>query len=377
RLPTLAANASASRARSSGASGPARTSEHYANSLDASWELDLFGGKRLAGEAADATWQAAQEDLRDVQVSLCAEVALAYVEVRAYQWRLSIAESNLVVQTDTHDLARWRQQAELVTQLDVDQARLGLEQTRAGIPALRSSLEQSKHRLATLLGLPPGALLTALGDRRAIPVASREIAVGVPADVLRRRPDVRRAERQLAAQAAQAGVAAVGRYPTFTLRGSIGLEALAAGGLYSLAARTLSGAASAGWTLFDGGRIAQGVAVQDARQDAAMGAYEAAILGALRDVEDALVAYVGEQERQRALADAEQAARSAAALARDRYATGLIDFQTVLSTQQALLSMEDSQASSRMAITSDLIRLYKALGGGWSPLPPEDANANP
>ena len=376
RLPTLDANASASRTRSSGKTGPGGTSRQYANSLDASWELDLFGGKRRAAEAAEATWQASQEDLHDVLVSLCAEVALAYVDVRAYQMRLCIADSNLVSQTDTYDITRWRLQSQLVTQLDVDQARLSLEQTRASLPALRTGLEQAKHRLATLLGLPPGALLTLLGERRAIPVTPREVAVGVPAEVLRQRPDVRRAERQLAAQTAKIGVAAAARYPKFTLSGSIGLEALAAGDLYTLAARTLSGAVAAGWTLFDGGRIGQTVAEQEALRDESSGAYEAAILAALQDVEDALVAYADEQDRQRALADAEQAARSAAALARDRYASGLVDFQTVLSTQQSLLSVQDSLASSEAQATSDLVRLYKALGGGWTPLPPVNPDLN-
>ena len=376
RLPTLDANASASRTRSSGKTGPGGTSRQYANSLDASWELDLFGGKRRTVEAADATWQASQEDLHDVQVSLCAEVALGYVDVRAYQMRLSIAESNLASQSETYDITRWRLQAQLVTQLDVDQARLSLEQTRASLPSLRTGLEQSKHRLATLLGLPPGALLTLLGERRAIPVTPREIAVGVPAEVLRQRPDVRRAERQLAAQTAKIGVAAANRYPKVTLTGSIGLESMAAGDLYTLAARTFSGAAAAGWTLFDGGRIDQTVTEQEALRDESLGAYEAAILAALQDVEDTLVAYGDEQDRRRALADAEQAARSAAALARDRYASGLIDFQTVLSTQQSLLSVQDSLAASEAQATSDLVRLYKALGGGWTPLPPVNSDLN-
>jgi NodT family efflux transporter outer membrane factor (OMF) lipoprotein len=388
RLPTLDANASATRTKSygntglgvasssGGNGGLANTSRQYANSLDASWELDLFGGKRRAAEAAEATWQASQEDLRDVQVSLFAEVALAYVDVRAYQMRLSIAESNLVSQTETYNLTRWRLQAQLVTQLDVDQARLSLEQTRATLPSLRTGLEQAKHRLATLLGLPPGTLLTLLGERRAIPEMPREIAVGVPTEVLRQRPDVRRAERQLAAQTAKIGVAAANRYPTFTLSGSIGLEALAAGDLYKLAARTLSGEAAAGWTLFDGGRIDQTVTEQEALRDESFGAYEAAILAALQDVEDALVAYADEQDRRHALADAEQAARSATALARDRYASGLIDFQTVLSTQQSLLSVQDSLASSEAQATSNLVRLYKALGGGWTPLPPVNSDLN-
>ena len=372
RLPSIGANGSASRSRGSEKAGGGGTSTMYANGFDASWEADIFGAKRRAIESAQATLEASQEDLRDVMVSLFSEVALNYVEYRSYGARLEITETNLAAQTETCDITRWRQQANLVTQLDVDQARLSLEQTRAGLPALQTGRDQAEHQLATLLGQAPGSLKALLDSRRlAVPVAASELAVGVPADVLRRRPDVRRTERKLAAQTAEIGVAEAARYPDLTLSGSIGLEALKAGELYTWGARTAAGAVKAGWTLFDGGQIPQKVAVQTALQEEALGAYEASVLTALREVEDALTAYANEQNRRSALREAVVAGQSAFGLARDKYESGLIDFQTVLSTQQSLLTVQDSLASSEAEVTSDLIRLSKALGGGWDPLAPE------
>jgi NodT family efflux transporter outer membrane factor (OMF) lipoprotein len=372
RLPTIDANGSASRSRGSEKAGGGGISTMYANGFDASWEADIFGAKRRAVESAQATLESSQEDLRDVMVSLFSEVALNYVEYRSYEARLEITETNLAAQTETYDITRWRQQANLVTQLDVDQARLSLEQTRAGLPALQTGRDQAEHQIATLLGLAPGSVKALLEGRRlTVPVAVSELAVGVPADVVRRRPDVRKAERELAAQTAEIGVAEAARYPDLTLSGSVGLEALKSGDLYTWGARTASGALKAGWTLFDGGQIRQKIAVQTALQEEKLGAYEASVLTALKEVENALTSYANEQNRRRALRDAVVAGQSAFGLARDKYASGLIDFQTVLSTQQSLLTVQDTLASSEAEVTSDLIRLYKALGGGWNPLAPE------
>lgn len=367
--PTVSVGATGNRSRSSGkmGAGAGATRSSYADSLDASWELDFFGGRRRAVESADASWQASREALRDTLVSLLAEVALDYVQYRSLQVRLGIVEANLAAQTETYDITRWRQQANLVTQLDVDQARMNLEQTRSELPALRASLDQSEHQLAVLLGVSPGSLKAQLdAGASSVPVAASELAVGVPADVLRQRPDVRNAERKLAAQTAQIGVAAAARYPDLSLSGSIGLEALSLGDLYTTGARTAQGLVKAGLALFDGGRIRQNIVIQTALQEEALAAYEAAVLGALKDVEDALVAYANERDRERALQEACAAAQSASKLARDNYASGLVDFLTVLNTQQSLLTVQSTLASCHAEVTSDLIRLYKALGGGWS-----------
>lgn len=373
-FPTVSANGSARRTRSSaetaGGAGnqtsPNLTGNHFANSFDASWELDVFGGKRRALEEATATLQASEEDLRDVLVSLFGEVALNYVEIRSYQTRLAIAEASLKAQTETYEITQWRREAGLTTQLDVDQARRSLETTRAAIPSLRTSLEQAKHQLAVLLGQPPGALNGLLAEVKPVPVTPAEVAVGVPADTLRQRPDVRRAERKLAAQTAQIGVAEAERYPKLTLAGSIGLEALEYGNLYTASARTAQGLVSAAWKLFDGGRIRQQVAVETAKQEEMLSAYEAAVLTALKDVENSLVAYANEQNRRQALAEAVKSGQSAFDLARQQYAAGIVDFQTVLDTQRSLLSVQEQLAISDAEVTSNLIRLYKALGGGWT-----------
>jgi NodT family efflux transporter outer membrane factor (OMF) lipoprotein len=367
-FPTVEASGSASRNRSSEMNGESTTSDLFKNGLDASWELDLFGKKRRALEAADATLQASQEDLSDVMVSLFAEVALSYIDVREYQLRLSLTESNIAARVETYDITRWRREAGLTTQLDVEQARLSLEQARADVPALKTSLEEAKHRLAVLLGQTPGALKEVLAEPRPIPVPPVEMAVGVPADVLRQRPDVRRAERKLAAQTAQIGVAKASRYPSFSLLGSIGLESLTWGDLYSSGARTAQGAVNAAWTLFDFGRIRRNIEVQTALQEEALSLYESTILTALEDVENALVAYANEQTRRKSLAEAAQAGQTGFELARDQYSSGLVDFQTVLDMQRSLLTVQDQLAASDGKVTADLIRLYKALGGGWTSL---------
>lgn len=368
RFPTLQASAGATRRSSSEETGSGRSSELYSAGFDARWELDIFGGKRRALEAATAGLEASEYDLRNVLVSLLAEVALNYIDTRAFQARLALAEANLRAQSETFDIARWRAEAGLATQRDVEQAKLNLEQTRAQLPALRSGAAQAANRIAVLLGQNPGTLDALLAAPRAIPAAPPALAVGVPADALRRRPDVQRAERRLAAQTAQIGVATAALYPNFSLSGSIGLEALSAGRLLNASAVATALGANLAWTVFDAGRIRQNIAVQTALQEEALSFYESAVLSALQDVENALVAYAAEQQRREALAAA--AARNAAELARHQYAAGLADFQVVLDTQRSLLSLEDQLAASRGNVTSNLVRLYKALGGGWTPLVP-------
>jgi NodT family efflux transporter outer membrane factor (OMF) lipoprotein len=296
--------------------------------------------------------------------------------VRSYQELLAITESNVLTRTETYDITRWRREAGLTTQLDEDQARQSLEQARAQVPALRTSLEQAKYRLDVLLGQPPGALKDLLAEPKPVPDTPAEVAVGMPADLLRRRPDVRTAERQLAAQTAQIGVAKAQLYPGFTLAGTLGLESLEYANLYSASARAAQGLAKAAWTIFDGGSIRQNIRLQTAKQEEALSFYESTVLTALKDVESALVAYANEQTRRDSLVAAVKAAQSAFELARFQYNSGLISFQTVLDTQQSLLSAQDQLAVSHAKVTSNLIGLYKALGGGWTSshaLPPAAA----
>jgi len=365
RFPTITASGSGSVSGSSEETGGSTEQERYNAGFDAAWELDLFGGVKRAIEAAKAEIEAGEEDLRDVLVSLLAEVALNYVDVRLFQTRLSIARMNLSAQEETYAITQWRFEAGLTSQLDVEQARSNLEQTRSQIPTLETGLEQALNRLAVLLGENPGSVHEELSEQAPVPVTSLEIAVGVPADALRRIPGVRSAERKLAAQTAQVGVSVAEQYPKFALVGSIGLEALSLNNLVSAATRTWRIGPNLSWTLFDAGRIRQNIEVQNALQEQALIAYEQAVLTALEDVENALVSYAKEQVRRQSLEVAAQAAQGAADLARNQYASGLVDFQVVLSAQRSLLSLQDQLSVSKGTITSNLIRLYKALGGGW------------
>ncbi len=362
--PRIGASAAANRNGSSSEAGLGLTNNLFSSGFDASWEADIFGGKRRATEAASAQVQASEADLADVQVSLTAEVGLNYLNLRAYETRLAVARSNLQIQMETRDIANWRHLAGLTTQLDVDQATTTLEQTRAQIPPLETLITQTKNQIAFLLGRTP-AQRPALTPT-AMPKTNAAIAIGIPAELLRRRPDIRRAERQLAAQTAQIGVATAAQYPNFSLSGSLGLAALAAGNLFTAGAQTFAFGSNAAWTAFDAGRIRQNIVVQNALQAQALGRYEALVLTAFLQVENALTAYAREQERQTALINAEQAAQSAEALARNQYAAGLVSFQTVLDTQRSLRALQDQKVTSAAAVSTDLVQLYKALGGGWA-----------
>lgn len=359
--PSLTASASGSHSESSDDSRDA-----YSAGFDASWELDVFGGVRRSVEAAEADLDRAEANLGDTQVSLAAEVALNYIELRALQIRLRIARANLASQSETLQLTEWRAQAGLVSEQDVEQARTNREQTRAQIPNLETSGAEAEHRLDLLLGMAPGTLHARLAPAGDLPAVPAGIAVGIPADVLRRRPDLRAAERQLAAETARLGVAEAARYPSFRLSGSIGIEALSFGDLVDDADSSSSLLGGITVPVFDAGRLRSQVQAQDAVREQALVAYELAVLTALQEVENALVALARNRERVEALTNATRSARNAAELARQRYGTGLVDFQSVLDTERSVLSVEDSLASTRADGVLSLIRLYKALGGGWS-----------
>jgi NodT family efflux transporter outer membrane factor (OMF) lipoprotein len=367
-FPSLDLGGSATVSRGSEEIGSGVRRELYRTGFDASWEVDVFGGVRRSIEAAQGDLEASVADYRDVLVSLIAEVALNYVEARTFQTQLQVAEENLKAQAETLQLVEWRFAAGLVSSLDVEQAKSNLENTRAQLPRLRSNIEAAKNRLAILLGIFPGMLEAQLASRMPIPEAPLEVAVGVPAEALRQRPDVRRAERQLAAQTARIGVATADLYPKFALPGSIGLEALSANHLFSSDSWAWSLIGRFAWTVFTGGAIRQNIEVQNALQEQTLKQYEATILIALEDVENALTAFAEEQERNDALMEATQSAQRAADLARDQYASGLIDFQTVLDAERTLLSAQDQVAQSKGQVSSNLISLYKALGGGWTPM---------
>ncbi len=362
--PVVGASASAQRSNSSGAS----TRNNYKLGFDASWEPDIFGAKRSAVNASDADVQASAASLGDVQVSIAAEVALAYMQLRGFQAREAIARSNLAAQEETLQLTRWRTQAGLGSSLDVEQALASTEQTRAQIPSLQTSIAQAQHSLALLTGRAPAALQERLNVVSAVPQAASDLALNIPAETLRQRPDVRAAEHRISAALARTAQADAARYPSFQLSGSVGLSALTLGALGALGGSgALVGAllSSVSVPIFDGGERKAQVRVQEAALDGARVGYQAAVLTALKDVEDALVAMRSDRERVERLRNAAQAADNAALLARQRYQSGIVDFQTVLDTQRTLLNTQDSLASTQADLSADHVRLYKALGGGW------------
>ncbi|MCD4763927.1 MAG: efflux transporter outer membrane subunit, partial [Desulfobacterales bacterium] len=369
-FPTLDAGGSATKSRSSENSGTGKEIKLYSAGFDAGWELDIFGGTRRAIEAAQADLEATQEDLHDVLVSLLAEVALNYVEVRTYQTRLAVTEANIKSQEETYELNRSRYHAGIIDDLAVQQSLYNLENIRSHIPTLQTGLAAAKNRLAVLLGKKPGEVHQELAEKKPIPMLPVTVAVGIPAETLRHRPDIRRAERNLAAQTARIGVATADLYPKFRLMGTIGLESISTGDFLESASRTWSIGPGISWNIFHGGAIRQNIKVRSALQEQALIQYESAVLKALEEVENVLVAYAKEQRRRESLAKATNAANRAVLLARDQYQAGLVDFNNVLIAQRSLLSFQNELAQSEGAVVSNLVRLYKALGGGWKYMEP-------
>lgn len=343
------------------------TQNLYNTTFDAIWEIDIFGGLRRGLEAAEADLEASVENLRDTQVSLIGEVVLNYVDLRTAQKRLGIAESNLVSFEENYNLAQWRKEAGLVTELDVKQALTELESARATLPSLRASAASSKNRLAVLLGVTPEKLPPGLEAAGPIPLAHRPVAVGIPADALRRRPDVRSAERNLAAQTARVGEATAERYPRFTLSGSFVLESMSSSALYQRESGVYSLIGSLAAPLFDSGRIRSNISVQDALLEQSLLAYRLAVLSAIEEVENALSSVANANQRRINLGQAAESAREYLELAQQQYSTGLVDFLAVLDAQRTVLELEDQVATSTGELATGEAELYKALGGGWAP----------
>ena len=363
-LPSVGSSAGGTRSRS----GNNDASNRYSVGVDASWEPDWWGRQGNAVQAGDANVQAAVAALEGAHVALAAEVALNYIELRSLQERLQIARDNLAIQRENQQITEWRLQAGLVTSLEAEQARQSTAQTAAQIPALQSSLAQSRHALAILTGQPPGALDTQLQTVQPLPVAPEQLAMALPADTLRQRPDVRVQEHKVVAAVANLSAQERANFPSLRLSGSLGLGALTVGALTNGASVAASIAAGLSAPLFDGGANRAQIRAQQAAVEQARIAYRSTVLTALQEVEDALAQLQGDKERLDQLLVAQEAARNASLLANQRYSSGLVDFQTVLDTQRTLLSSQDSVASTRAAISTDHVRLYKALGGGWQPL---------
>lgn len=336
----------------------------FQSGFDVQWEIDLFGGIRRNIEAAEDTVAAEKENRRAVLVSLLGEVARLYVDLRANQRQMEITRQNLRTQEDTLGLTRARYEAGLASALEVTQQEAQAENTRSQLPLFENAMRQDAHALAVLMAKPPGALLELTEGTANVPVSPAGITADLPAELLRRRPDLRRAERQLAAATAQVGVATAELYPKLNLSAFLGLQNNRITDLTALS-KSWNAASSLSLPIFNWGRIRANIDAREAQQERSLLEYQKTLLNALREVEDALVAYGREQERLAALRKAVDAAELAVKLADERYQKGLSDFLNVLETQRVLYSAQSNVVASQARVSTALIALYKSLGGGW------------
>jgi NodT family efflux transporter outer membrane factor (OMF) lipoprotein len=337
----------------------------YQAGFDSSWEIDVFGGKRRAKQAARAELSATEFGRRDVLVTLLGDVARNYVDLRGYQQQLAIANENITVQEKGLAITRDRFAKGLSSDLDVQQASTVLATTRAELPTLESSVQTSMHRLEVLLGQQPGMLQAELNESAPIPAQPPIVPVGLPSELLLRRPDVRQAERQLAAATANIGVAKADLFPKFYLTGAAGFESVSASDWFTAGSKFWSAGPTVQWRIFDAGRIRSNIKVQNARQEQALAAYEKTVLTAFEEVENGLVLYAKEQVRRHSLQDAVVSSQKSLDTANKLYASGLTDFLHVLDSERSLYQAQDALVQSDRTISANLISLYKSLGGGW------------
>ncbi len=339
--------------------------DFYQMGLDASWEIDLFGRLRWAEQALDADIGAAEEHRRAVFVTLLAEIARNYIELRGAQQRLRIAQRHIFAQQDSVEVTQARYHAGVTSALDAAEAEALLANIRAQVPPLQTAVKQAGHRLSVLAGAPPNALTQLLSQDQPIPQADLGSAIGLPSELLRRRPDIRHAERELEAATARIGVAIADLFPRLTLTGRLGTQGLDLTDLAKSAGLSWATGPALSWPVFDAGRIRANIKVQDARQDQALARYEQVILTSLEEVENALVAYTKEQVRQQWLAASVAANTEAVEIANERYLNGLENYLSVVLAQRALYDAQDAFAQSQTSLASQVVALYTALGGGW------------
>ncbi len=336
----------------------------FSAGFDSGWEIDVFGGLRRAVESTEAGVGASEETYRDVLLSLYAEVALNYIEYRTLQRRIELAVRNIDAQSQTVELTNNRLEAGLVPKIDVTQATTNLETSRALVPLLRTQLIAARNRLSTLTGGFPGSLDRTLNRSRPIPTPRRGYSAGLPADLLRGRPDVRAAERELAAQTALIGVAEADLYPRFTLFGDFNLQSVDASDFFDAGSRAWSFGPSFRWQIFSAGRIRNNVRIEESRTAQALAGYESAVLLAVEEVETSMASIAYEWQRTGFLGKAVTAAEETVGLVKSNYAEGLVDFQRVLDAERTKFNTEDEAAVSKGQIAKNYVALYKALGGG-------------
>ncbi len=345
--------------------GSAAKQDLFQSGFDAIWELDLFGGRRRGVEAANASIEAAIEAVRDVQISIAAEVALNYIQLRASQQQIVIARNNLKAQEQTAEITRKRFDVGFASALDVANADANVAATGSQIPVFESAAQQTIYALSVLLARPPADLLPQLAPLESLPGVPAQIPAGLPSDLLRRRPDIRQSEALLHAATAQIGVAVADFFPKFSLTGSLNWNSNLLGSWWNDASRSSSVGPAVTWPIFQGGAIMSNVHLQEALRDQAFTTYQKTVLAAFQDVENALIAFAREQQHRQLLGAAVTANRRAAELSLQLYIEGMTDFLNVLTAQRSLYAAEDALVQSDRSITTNLIALYKALGGGW------------
>ena len=338
--------------------------------LSASWELDFWGKFRRSVESADASLMAAVADYDNALVSLTGDVANAYISIRTLEKRLAIARQNVVIQKKSLQIATARWRGGTTSKRDVEQAQTVLDGTEASIPTLEAQTRQTQNALSVLMGMPPSDLKEVLGAKSEIPAPPLQVAVGIPADLLRRRPDIRSAEWRAAAQCAQIGVAKANLYPSFSLSGTFGLQAadvppFVLSNMFDWRSRTGTMGPSFQWNLFNYGQITNQVRFQDARFQELIIAYQQTVLQAQQEVENGLIGFLKAQQRAQKLVGATGAAQRSVNLATLQYREGITDFTTVLTAEQNLLTYQDSLALTLGDISSNLVGVYRAMGGGW------------
>ena len=346
--------------------------DHFASGFDAAWEIDVFGGVRRSYESAAASLDAASASVEGAWVSLAAEIGRQYITLRTAQERLRVARANLKLQGETYDILKSRLDSGIGDELAVNQAKYNVEQTRAGIPNILVLEEQCMNGLAILAGAMPGSLHEKLRDlpERDWLVAPQRLAE-IPLDAIRSRPDVRAAERSLAAQSAAVGVATSMLFPKFYINGSLGLDSVEAAKFFRRDSFLASIGPSFSWPIFQGGNLIANVKKEESKMSELALAYELALQKAVEETRNAYSAYTQEYHRYQSLQGAVEAARAAVDISNDLYKNGLADFNNVLDAQRSLLTLEEALVISRGTISIDLIALYKALGGGVTPPPPE------
>jgi outer membrane protein, multidrug efflux system len=341
------------------------TTNQYQAGFDASWEVDIFGGIRREIEAADADVAAAEESRRDIWVTVAAETASLYIDLRSFQDRIEIAKRNLKAQQTTAAVTRKRFEGEFSSGLDVANAEAQMFTTQSVIPLLEASARQTIYSLSILLGREPGALLEELAPIGPVPTAAAGVPLGVPSDLIRRRPDIRRAEAQIHAATARIGAAEADFFPKFNVTSSIGYGSTHSNTWFDSISRFWSLGPGVTWQIFDTGRIISNVDLQKFLQEETVITYRQTVLTALQDVENALIASAKEKEHYDSLKLASESNRKAVDLSTKLYTEGLTEFLNVLDSQRSLYVTEDAAAQSRRNLSSDLVALYKALGGGW------------